>query len=196
MLNAKAKERRVDWVFSDPIEKVFGQLPEPESPAAPTFVERARLFSSLVRRWVTELAPPMTRMAVGAVLELPTQTRDESYVILSRYLNFDLDPATSSDFHFQINRFRDSHAISGLRVNRLTKWSASVSMVRSLRMMISQDEATAVDLGEEQPRTYACQIETDLNTVHRDTPMPADRLGQQFDELTEMLEELVREGDV
>ena len=186
-LSLKSREGRIDWTLSDadPFEEV----------ETPTLVSRLKVFENLMRRWLNDPAPEMTRIAVGGIAALPTTSLEEGYLTLSKYLEFDFKPANSSDFLFQINRPRPSASIPGFSVNRLTKWSVSKSFLGTMTISPSDEKPFAVE--NEGPTQSYCQVELDINTVpEADKPLPRDKVALQFDELVELFTEIVREGDV
>lgn len=81
------------------------------------------------------------RVALGGLFFVPTQSVTESYQILGQaFPNLDLVPERTSDFTIQMNRFRQSKAFPGLRVNRLSTWQAvTMSLLSEAGATVRQD---------------------------------------------------------
>jgi hypothetical protein len=175
---------RIDWILSD--------RPGTENQSSESrFVDRLKPFTCLVNKWLP-VCPRLMRLAVGAVLRLPGMSREESYLMLSNYLNFDLDPRKSSDFLYQINRFRPSDVISGMQINRLCSWTA----VHFIRALVNLMPHAAV-LGPEASTNYYCRLELDLNTAPESFGLLVhERLPELFMEMVEMGSEIAEKGDI
>ena len=150
-------------------------------------------FSSLMRVWLNE-CPPIRRLAFGAVLHLPVEDKVLGYRKLSDYLpSVKFDAENSSDFHYQINRPRPSKSgISGLQINRLSKWSVGLwgRAAFSLRPngVMAQGNTLAV---------YSCRLELDINSAENYTEnLPGEYLQELFRELIDSGLELAQEGDL
>lgn len=115
---------RIDWLLI-PADHQDGEMGD--IPTIGSFPEALDAFSQLMLRWFAlGTCPPVRRLAFGAILLQPVEDRQTGYRQISAYLpSVRLDPEGSSDFSYQINRPRDSTSgISGLRINRLSKWSS------------------------------------------------------------------------
>jgi hypothetical protein len=179
-------EARVDWIASGfPLGD--GDLDSP--PLMPRLVS----FTEVVKRWLGSTCPEIKRMAFGAALNLPVADRVEGYRALSNYLNFDLDPESSSDFLYQINRRRNSGVVAGVAVNRLMKWSVGVRHLKTLTIPLDGQLPQ-----EETPRSaHHCRLELDINTTPEVTaPLPQERAAALVDEMVEWSLEIIRQGDV
>lgn len=181
---------RIDWLFT-PIDD---RAQEFESiPTTGSFPESLQIFLQLMLRWF-ELAtcPPVQRLAFGATVLLPVENQQIGYRQISAYLPFQLDPEGSSDFSYQINRPRDSTSgISGLRINRLSKWS----LVRVTMGALALGPAF---VGYSARRIHhVCRLELDINTVPDfQGELSREQLPQIFQELVNLGQEIVREGDI
>ena len=88
--------------------------------------EKSDEFVTLMSRWLEfDTGPSLRRLAFGAVLLHPAENRVEGYRKIQPYLqHVTMQPEESSDFLYQINRPREAEvAISGLQINRVSKWS-------------------------------------------------------------------------
>src|ERR1022692_3692633 len=81
-------------------------------------------FSPMAAKWLSALGAPVTRLALGAVLSgKAAENRSVAYHELQQYLpSVRLDPESSSEFSYQINRPRQSRVSPGLSLNRIMKW--------------------------------------------------------------------------
>jgi hypothetical protein len=179
---------RIDWVWS-PSEE---QAPD-FWPSLGTFTEVVEGFVPLMQKWLA-IAPPLNRLAFGAVLMMPVDSREHGYRLLGeRYLPaLKIDPVGSSDLNYQINRPRPSRTLPNLAINRLSKWS--VLFVRR-HLLGVQGDTMRTDKGEE-PRHF-CRLELDLNTAPIfDRDLAGSSLGPAFDELRALALEIAERGDI
>ncbi|MSQ46812.1 MAG: hypothetical protein EXR78_00250 [Deltaproteobacteria bacterium] len=157
--------------------------------------ESLNIFPQLMTRWLESRECPVTqRLAFGATLWQPVDDQQTGYRQLAAYLpglQLALEGEGASDFLYQINRARNSSsAIAGLRINRLSKWSVSFWAIAELPLV---PEARF----RFHQKGTGCRLELDINT-HPDFPgdLPQDQLGQIFNELVTLGQEIAREGDI
>lgn len=178
---------RIDWHLvpvEEPTEAVL------ELPSLGTYPEALSILQSVVDRWL-DLAPPLTRLAYGAVLLQAAPDRRASYLQVTNYLpSVKLDPDRSSDLLFQINHPRPSQVIDA-EINRLMKWSAVRFGRLNFRVSGRASEITQV------AERYACRLELDINTSpqHRGE-LPRDRLQGLLSELVEFGSEIAAKGEI
>ena len=188
VLNVQTKPARIDWVSTAP------ESFEGPSPAIP-LPEKFDAFVAMMGRWLAhDQRPPVIRLALGLSVRLGVSSHAEGYRRLSDYLPFDIDRSASSDFLYQINRRRDSTALPGTQINRLTQWSSLHTM--RAHFMISADQTTASPIQEGE--SY-CRINLDLNTApyaEVGQTIPAERLPALQEELAGFAREIVLEGDI
>jgi hypothetical protein len=186
----RVEPTRIDWLLA-PIDD---QAREVEGvPTTGPFPESLQIFLQLILRWFElETCPPVQRLAFGAILLLPVENPQAGYRQISTYLPLQLDPEGSSDFSYQINRPRDSTSgISSLKINRLAKWS-----VLSLTMGELSLGPTSVDYSARQIH-HVCRLELDINTaLDFRGELSREQLPQIFQELVNLGQEIVREGDI
>ena len=158
--------------------------------ALPAFEEALPTFQESAIRWLKlPDGPPLYRLAFGAVLLLPVDSLEFGYNKLDEYLpGVEVSPNTS-DFLYQINRARMSSALSGLRLNRLSKWSCQ----RVHEMIISGDGAVSPP---SPPDVFACRVELDMNSVPLDSQLEKDNLPSLFRELVCLAKEIACGGDI
>jgi hypothetical protein len=152
------------------------------------------VFCDITSRWFrAEGYPSVWRLAFGAVLLHPVDDREAGYRQLAPYLAcVELDPVSSSDFLYRINRPRDARcAIVDLRINRLSKWS----VLRGGTTTFVLAPPTPVFVPGQAH--FACRLELDINTV------PSDRHGfnggqssRIFSELVDLAREIASMGDI
>ncbi len=180
---------RIDWLFTG-VSQPEG---EEESPfrtlgSLPGSLDK---FSSLMLTWLESSCPPLKRMAFGAKVFTPVDGQQTAYRLLADYLPaVQLDPEGMSDFLYQINRPRVSSRWDGLRLNRLSKWSASLTRLDTL----------ALDSGEIRGLPggawFACNLELDINT---DAAFEGEFSGEElcplFQELVDLGIEIANRGE-
>jgi len=185
----RVEPTRIDWLLTpdDRAREVKG------IPTTGSFPESLQTFLQLMRRWF-ELAtcPPAQRLAFGAILLLPVENQQAGYRQISAYLPFPLDPEGSSDFSYQINRPRDSTSgISGLRINRLSRWSVARLTMGDITFGPASVSYAARHIH------HACLLELDINT----TPdfqgeLSREQLLPIFQELVNLGQEITEKGDI
>ncbi len=176
----------IEWKLSPPPIK---ELPS-EFPMVGRFIDACEAFIRIVRRWLA-FAPPLDRLAFGAVALFPVASRRDGYAFLVPYLpDVRIDVENSNDFFYQINRRRPSRSgVEGLAINRLSKWS--VFQLRAFAQPADQPSGPRL-----LPPMQACHVELDINTV------PEYRGGFRspqaevvFDELVALAREILDSGD-
>ncbi len=181
---------RIDWNF-----RPAGPSPE-DDPRPPTLGSLAAAlppFAHVMSRWLA-LAPAVQRLAFGCVVRLPATTPGEAYRRLIEFLpSVRIDPDTSSDLFYQINRPRSSRSgIPGLQINRLSKWSVALFQI----VRVNVTPAGVQQVMEEHPAT-ACHLELDINTAPSFSgDLPRERLAEIFDELAALGVEIALRGDI
>lgn len=181
---------RIDW----------GLVSAPEAQGLPSspfsdlgnFVEVKEAFVGLMGKWITTKAPPLIRLAFGAVLFDPVGSLQEGYKGLEPLLPaVRVDQEGATDFLYQINRRRPSKVISALEVNRLSKWS----------VMAANFVEVAVSQGKPQYKqgkpSYALRLELDVNSApDYEGELQADQVGALLKELVELAQEIAERGDI
>jgi len=180
---------RIDWFLLARREE--GTVPQ--SSWIGLVSETLPVFQSLMTTWL-ENAPPISRLALGAVLHEPAESREQSYRRLAEFLpHIMISPEESTDFLYQINRPRGSSVINGLQIQRLSKWACALNVLMQIQVApIGQGQMTRI--GEEQ---ISSRIELDMSTDPQFAgPLPPTFLGALFTELVEMAVELATAGDI
>jgi hypothetical protein len=192
MLTLNIQPLRIDWHLTKAHQT---ELPEEDLPTIGEFPKISEIFLTLMRSWLKNGAPKLGRVAFGAVLMLPVQSRQVGYERLAAYLpGIKLDPNESSDFLYQINKPRNSKLeIPDLRVNRLCKWSVAVFGRASMHLNLVTGRSEQFS----SPDVYACRLEMDINTAadFKDT-LPQDQLVSIFEELVALGKEIIERGDI
>ena len=180
--------------IENPISFELRQLAtDPEQPpldpdALPIFSVVEPTFQDLALRWLTlDDSPALRRLAFGATLLKPVPSIQKGYEALDGYLP-DVNVAPdSSDFLYQINRRRPSAAISGLPLNRISKWS-----IQEMQELVFSADGHAM----RRSGGFACRVELDMNCVPSKQPLPPDRLPSLFTELVALATEIAAAGDI
>jgi hypothetical protein len=181
---------RIDWLcLPEPSEDLSGFVDIGEvTQAVPAFI-------NLVQGWLRDRSPDLFRLAFGATVRLPVHGRNQGYRHLSCYLPFSIDAERSSDFLYQINRPRPSQSLPGVGINRLTRWSVTVTT----NVTVELPAPPMFNPGTVSPRSteHACQIVLDVNSMPGlKEPFTRDRVLPLLDELVAFSVEIVREGDI
>jgi hypothetical protein len=185
----KLEPGRIDWLFTPPDPDPIG--PTGNLPSIGPISENLASFSDLAERWLglTDI-PDLTRIAFGMVVSHPEEDRRSAYMRLPDYLPIRVDP-DSSDFIFQINVPTVSRTkISGLRINRLTRWSIMALTQVALRL-----EGTRVATASSGIMAHALRAEMDINTSPEfPGVLPRNQLVEVYQELVALGQGVVTEG--
>jgi hypothetical protein len=191
-LSLSLQAGRVDWFLTPgPFEPTTNLIAKINSVG--TFPEKFGDFVGLMGRWL-ETSPRIVRLAFGAVVLIPVESKEAGYRKLSEYLTaVRIDADSSEDFLYQINRPRASVSNTDLRINRLSKWS--VAYFQRFRLGIPAPSLHAQsEIGD---RVHACRIELDISTpAGTSGALPHDRLVDVFRELVNFGSEIAENGDI
>jgi hypothetical protein len=183
---------RVDWHFS--VYEKKDLLPFPALLIIGPFPDVYETFLRFMIRWLQlDTCPPIQRIAFGAILILPVESRENGYRLLSNYLHaLKIDPDESSDLLYQINRPRLSVLnLTDKRVNRLSKWSVITFQEGLLRFTPSGIEQSPAKEG------FACRLEIDVNTSQNfKGELPRDLYQTIFTQLIDFGKEIILNGDI
>lgn len=153
-------------------------------------------FVDLTKRWLdlSDL-PPVQRIAIGAVLLVPCSDEIEGIRLLEPWIKaVHFQDDVVEDFIYQINRTRTtSVGPSGLKINRLMKWSAV-----SLHTMegIMPGGSAIVKLIPTGSILSFARLELDINTdPGYDQVFETVTLKPLFGELAEFLREITVKGE-
>lgn len=186
VMRVEIRMDRIDWHL----------LPLPprtpsERPTAGLYESLKDLFHDAMLAWLDAADIVASRMAYGALLRLESGDRSGSLRVLDDLLStVTVDPLTTWDFEYSVNRRRGSESIGNLMINRLAKWSLGQEILGSVELPASDG----------QPRInattfYIPMLALDINTMP-EFPGPLDRLGELLAELTKLGTEIALEGDV
>ena len=155
------------------------------------FGRATELIQEVARRWWPK-APPLKRLAFGAVIVHPVDSVEEAYQELSRFVQYPLDREHMSDFLLQVNRPRHARSTSeSLQLNRLVKWSSLT--IRRVQLSVTGDQ---VEPGPSL-ESYAVRCELDINTpATRQEPLPVGQLPELFAEMWALASEIAQSGDI
>ena len=182
---------RIDWILTVNQNAVLDEIFN-----LGAFLEVGDTFIKLMAEWLAlASAPPIQRLAFGAILNQQVEGREKGYELLSRYLpNVQLSPE-STDFLYQINRPRKSNVLGMTThsINRLSKWSC-VSIQRTLIQSLSDGTTSSNLIGK---IGYACNLELDISTTADfKGELPQQALAQIAREQYELGIETASRGDI
>ncbi len=151
-------------------------------------------FTEVINRWLNlDSCPDIQRIAFGAVLLSPVDSRVSGYRQLEAYLpSLTIDLEHSADLFYQINRPRDSATgIPNLKINRLSKWS--VAQISTGGLVI---QPTRILYHDMRQGPLACRLELDVSTdAERGEPLPREVVPNVWQELLNLGREIVVDGD-
>jgi hypothetical protein len=181
---------RIDWFLTPPA--VAGVQAGIRS--AGVFPAAFSAFLEPMLRWF-RVSPPLIRLAFGAVVLVPVESKENGYRRLSEFLpTVRIDPTGSEDFLYQINRPRNSRELQGLRLNRLSKWSVALFQGFQIGIPTGLPQPVVSRLGE---RAFACRVELDISTAADHSGiLPPQSLGEILRTLVNLGSEIVLRGDV
>jgi hypothetical protein len=180
---------RLDWVLAPKID------PQAPVPLYYGSLDKAmRDFTAAGQKWLAGGSPSIYRLAVGAVLLMPVESTKAAYEKLAEMLEaVQVDADHSLDFFYQINWPRASAAVTPLRLNRLTRWTALA--VRAVNVLV-EDNKTSVQTSSPDGENF-CWLECDHSTAAQHagsfTPTEVEHL---FQELCQMVKENAERGEV
>ena len=181
---------RVHWQFAVRRDET---VPFAGLPILGPFDQTRTSFQTLMCRWL-KTCPRLDRLAFGAILLSPVDTRVKGYRRLSKFLpGIKIDPKHSTDFSYQINRRRTSKSgMEGLEINRLTRWS--VASTSTVLLEMSPQSSKAYENGK---TAYACRLALDINTDQEfRSGLHKTKLLNLFRELVEIGTEISTKGDI
>lgn len=193
-LSVSLQGGRVDWFVTPGLFEPTPDLTVKINSVG-AFPDKFEDFVGLMNRWLG-VSPRMIRLAFGAVVLVPVESKEAGYRKLSEYLpSVKIDAAGSEDFLYQINRPRTSASAPGLRINRLCKWS--VAYFQRFRIGFPVPSLQPQGVGALGDRAHACRIEMDISTpAEASGALPHDRLTDIFRELVNFGSEIGQKGDI
>jgi hypothetical protein len=197
VLTLSVQPGRIDWFLTPNI------FPEGDDgstlgiKSVGPFESTCQFFLRTLITWLND-CPAIVRLAFGAVLLEPVDNRQAGYLRIAEYLPaVKIDPTGSEDFFYQINRPRESRAVRGLRLNRLSKWSVSSYQPLNIAigLPVGQPGQPLVHSHGGTP-AIACRAEFDLSTPGGvQDPLPHETLPSIFEELVTLGADIAQQGD-
>lgn len=180
---------RIDWVLGPSQEQM-----QEAFPLIGSFDDSSKQFIDLISKWFDlPNLPAIKRLALGASLRLPADNKQSAYEKLATFLpSVKLDVSNSSDFLYQINRPTQSRTITGLQINRLSRWNVSRRI--GVGLVFDSKPAVVTDTAKE---ALACCLELDINTAQDYNQIfPKGVLLNILLELKGLAEKIATDGDV
>lgn len=151
-----------------------------------------RLLCQTASPWLSRL-PPLARLALGAEVLTPAADHITAYGILDGLLpSVAVDGTASTNFHYTINRRRESNALAekGVWINRLSKWSA-------VSIGLKFGDTSASHLVDTQSMFFSA-VELDINTAPQEgiTIDTESEVASLLAEFQELAVEILAHGDV
>lgn len=177
-------DNRVNWLYS-PNEAQF--VLAGKMPILGPFLQMADRFAEYMHKWLSQEIPQINRIAFGAIVVRPADSRAQSYQMLSEYLGIDFDVSSTSDLMYRINRRRVSDAVNGVTINRVATWSShdfNVELANQFGHLIKHFSH------------YNCRLELDINNVPSQPNLDHSHLFRLFNEFIVLGKELSEKGDV
>ena len=165
-------------------------------PVAGSYEVLMQDFRDLMLRWLAD-CPSLHRLGYGSELMLPTGSLPDAYRKLDSLLQrVNVEPENTHDFLYRINRRRASNCgIEGLKINRISTWSA-VQIIETLVDVSADGERAPKVTRQPNPRGI-CRLEFDINTIPEfDRVLDKDVVPEVFNELVEAGNETATKGDV
>jgi len=179
---------RIDWVMSAIIPETLKFESFPNFGPLDEAVSR---FRGIALTWLKS-APPLKRLAVGAVVLMPVADKSDGYQKIQRFLPSVKIDENSADFSYQINRPRESRTIGSLRINRLSRWS--VAMLSGIQFQIGPGGSSQAI--ESPSGISAIRLDLDINTQPENVqPIAPEARAPLFEELTAFAREIADKGD-
>jgi hypothetical protein len=183
MLQSKQLENRVDLLF-DVLEGSDGNQM--------AYVDAIKFYKQVAPKLLArEEFKNVIRLAFGAIIVLPAHDAVSGYKTLCNYLNFDIEYGEAKDLMYQINRPRQSKSVSGIEINRLSKWSVATKFSQKFSITPHGAMAEAAELV-----SVGCLLDLDINNTPTDTSIPKSNLLALSDELVSLADEIIKEGDI
>jgi hypothetical protein len=182
VVQAQGLAQRIDWMMGTP--------PPPADVAANTPpltefgpVEPAlKVFSEVVRKWLSFTDIVSTRLAIGIIAAIPTSDRISAYTALQKYIpSVRLDPEHTRETLYRINRPKPSRSLGAeIELNRVTTWA--VSAVRFVAGAVTPSSVVLPGLGG-----IYVSVECDNSTpVEQQSVLDKSKFVEIYDELMEM----------
>lgn len=190
-LRVEASHSRIDWRLFPRIEDSSSEFP-----SLGQFGDVVGDFRGLMLNWLSK-CPRVSRIAYGGVLLLSAVSREDAYLKLDQFLpTVEVDPNTSRDFLYRVNRRRESQSgPDALQINRLSTWAAVQITVAGFDLHQSGRIMTYPSPVAQSK--HMCRLELDINTIG-DYVLEDDKaqLRDLFEELVNLGVEIAVDGDL
>ena len=154
-----------------------------------SYSESVKDISQLAEIWFSqEKFPQIQRLAFGLDLVSRVKSHDEAYNVISQYLPFPVDPQTSSDFRYQVNKFTTSEVVKGLNINRVSVWDA-------LKLDLQLSIGHISQLPSKYEELYYCHLTLDINTgLEHQGELEKGKIFSLYEELESYACKISKEG--
>lgn len=184
-LSLAVRPGRVDWVWAAGLSQVLHAAPV-ALPSLGSFPSSCDALFPKIEQWF-EIAPPLSRLALGVVLDQQVPDKEAGYRLLQAYLPaVKLDASGTTDFLFQINRPTKSSVLPGYTINRLSRWVAL-----RVNMMGARDDGASLTR-----EFHLIRLELDINSfIEAGVPIPKTKDTALLQELAAAAMAIASNGD-
>jgi hypothetical protein len=189
-LSVSGAFQRADLIFAAALPNEVSA--EPQLLNVGTWEAVRDRFSAFASSWMESISFPIVRMAFGAVLLCRAENKMASYELLKQLLSsVTVDPVRMSDLVFRVNWPTTSKTIEGLRLNRITNWSAIQVMLANVTLGPHANQALLSE------GLHAVRLEIDHSSDQaRVKEFPRAALKPIYDELVLLSSENSSEGEI
>jgi hypothetical protein len=187
--NLGAIANRCDIILS-PLSQ--SEVPDDYIPSVGQWPSALEGFQKPTEPFLGQLPFPVVRMAFAPVLVLPCKERIEAYkALISLVKSIQQAPDNMRDLLFRINWPKNSTAVNGLSLNRITTWSVQQYQIQTFVSDGNSPTAFANEL------THGLRLDLDHNTDQKHAaPFDPDQLIPIYKELTNLALQNAAEGEV
>ncbi len=186
---------RIDWLLQS-----NGDLDNKGMEGLPTIggvADVLPLFTARIGPWLFEIGDPLQRIALGAVVHQPVESRRVGYEVLVPLIpSVTLEPDAVSDLIFQINRPRPSLTYPDIVLNRMGHWSVTRWQLIQTSISIPSGGAQV----QENSHGFSVRLQSEINTA---VPLPdgieqldSSLIADLLSELQSGLDRTIQHGDI
>lgn len=180
---------RVDWTIK--VEESKPTEPYRVPSLGPMSADTLKPFMGLVKKWL-DVCTQVGRLGFGASMGKLAPNEEEGFNAVQECLpSIKLGRQSISDFHYRVNRPRNSTSVVDTVINRISEWSV-------LQFSTGNAAIGTAALGQEtkMPRPCFCRLDLDINTAALAGNITGDVAYAVFQELAGHGCDIAAKGDV